>query len=58
MDAILKGVLHVPRLLGAQDDNINFMKSKTDAKIKFYAGFVFLKLNLSMHPNHNLEIHI
>ena len=58
MDAILKDVLHVHRLLGAQNDNINFMKSKTDAKIKLYAGFAFLKLNHSMHPNHNLEIHI
>lgn len=42
MDAILKDVLHVHRLLGAQDDNINLMNSKTDAKIKLYAGFAFL----------------
>lgn len=39
MDAILKDVLHVHRLLGAQDDNINLIDIRTGVRIKTLRRF-------------------
>ena len=43
MDAILKGVLHVPRLIGAQDDNIFLMDNRVGGFISTYSIFSDMK---------------